>query len=549
VADNPWISPTKAWDECSTERQAQLRLAWGSGNLRWKLDPSQRVVYDDIFRSHKTVKSSLERVYCLDISRQSGKDFLMATIALETIYRRKGKQTRIPYAAPTKDNVHELLIPTFEGIFADCPPELRPYEIEKGTFRTNSPELTWPWGGRIVLVGVDLHPDWLRGPATYCFMFTEPAFVDNLDDVLEGVLLPQLLTQQEGFGILGSTPPTTPGHPWSSKYIPAAKTKGMHAKRVITECPRLSNEQIAGAIKAYGGMDATRCRRELFCEHIIESDLAIVPEFTDSKAKIVTEEPFLDMPTYRDTIVSIDPGFAHATGGLFAYMDFPRALLCIEGDFATAGLNSHEVAMRVRAREWQLWGRVPVKPAKLTAAAWKEELAQIRALFYPNLDPPKTPAITYRDGQVRAETKARWSDTNSMLIASLSTEHGLLFMPTEKTDMDVHVNALRLRVGDCKVRIHPRCVNLIRDLEQGTWNKHRTKFADSPAGGHFDCLAAAVYLNRMAPWNRNPFPPKQYDKADHHVPYKGSTMSEGTMGALEKAFQHKPRTRSGGRRR
>lgn len=543
MALNPWQSPTKPWDECSPERQQKLRLAWGSGNLRWKLDPSQQAVYDDIFRSHKTVKSSLERVYCLDISRQSGKDFIMATIALETIYKRKGKQTRIPYAAPTKDNVHELLVPTFEQIFADCPPELLPYEIANGTFRTNSPELNWDWGGRIVLVGVDLHPDWLRGPATYCFMFTEPAFVDNLDNVLEGVLLPQLLTQQEGFGICGSTPPVTPGHSWSAKWIPEAQAKGMHAKRTITDCPRLSEEQIAGAIKAYGGMTSTRCRRELFCEHILETEFAIVKEFGDARSTIVTEEPFKDLPSYRDTIVSLDPGFAHATGGLFAYLDFERALLCIEGDFATQGLNSSEIARRIHAREWQLWGRVPKKPSKLTQAAWEEELTLIKSHFYPDLAVPRQPVATHRDGQIRTETFRRVSDTDSRLIADLSKEHALTFSATEKTDLEVHVNSLRLRVQELKLRIHPRCVHLIADLSQGTWNKARTKFAESPAGGHFDCLAALVYLNRNAPWGRNPFPPGQYNRHEFHIPAK-MTLSDGTSQALDKAFSRPARARA-----
>ncbi len=542
----PWTSPTIPWEQCTPKRQEALYAAWNAGQLRYKLDPMQKGAVDAIYASHGTVKSSMERLFCLDLARRSGKDFCMATIAIQEGMRNR-RSIRIPYAAPTRENVHDLLIPTFRAIFADCPPELLPYEIKKGTFRTNSPELNWDWGAHIVLVGVDLHPEWLRGTDTYCFMFTEPAFCENLQELMQSVLLPQLLTNPDGFGVLGSTPPVTPGHYWSTTVVPQAKQRGMYVKKTIYDNPRIPPEQIAGAIETCGGAHTTQFRREYMCEHIIESTLAVVPEFADAKAVIVDEKAFVDPPAYRDTYTVIDPGFAHATGALFAYTDFRTGLIMVEGDFKTQGLNSAEVARRIKSREWQLWGRVPQKPSKLTEAAWLDELELIRSHFYKDLPPPPShPVMTWLNGQGYSNTFRRVSDTDSRLIADMQAEHGLFFIATEKDNTEAHNNALRLKIAAQKFRIHPRCVNFITDLEQAVWNRARTKLAEEKSGAHYDTIKAGEYLNRNLVLGRNPFPPTIHDPFTHHLP-----KSEKTAGAFGEAFKGgagKGRGRSGLRR-
>lgn len=536
MAKVPWTSPTRPWEDCDPARQAALRQAWGSGHLKYKLDPSQAEIYDDIFRSHQTVQSSMERIYVLDISRQSGKDFLMATMAIEQAYRTKAP-VRIPYAAPTRDNVHELLIPTFMNIFADCPPDMLPREMVKGSFaRMNGPCLTWPWGARIVLVGVDLHPDWLRGPATYCCFFTEPAFVDNLEDVVEGVLLPQLLTRPDGFSVFGSTPPVTPGHAWSTKYVPQGKARGMYAKRVITECPRLPDEQIEGAIRQYGGMESTRCRRELFCEHIVDSVHAVCPEFTDAKKTIVDASTGANMPRYCDAYTVLDPGFNDGAGVVFAYYDFESDMVNVIGDLFLQGKNSAELALHVNAREWQLFGLKPRKPHKVKDDVWAECLDRMQGMFYPDL-PIKAMPVEYAvSGAIHSGVYTRRSDTASQVIADLANEHGLLFSPTDKDDTDAAANSFRLKIQNGKYRIHPRCVHLIAQLEQATWNKSRTRLAPMPGGGHYDVYKAGEYLNRNIVWGRNPFPAPQYSRSKYHVPRGFGKNKSGTAAALNAAF-------------
>lgn len=472
----------------------------------------------------------MERVYGMDISRQWGKDFLMSAIGVGLALRRR-RQTRIPYAAPTKDMLKEIIVPTMIDLFADCPPDLLPTEIARGTFTRSAETLTWPWGARIVLVGVDLHPDRLRGPATYAFLFTEAAFTPNLTDLMDGVIMPQLLTIPDGFGIMASTPPVTPAHAWTTRYLPEMKARGMYAQRVIVDNPRLSENQITAAVRSLGGWESTRVRRELFCEHIVESSAVVIPEFTDQN--IIPDSTLL--PQYRDCYTSLDPGMIHGSGALFAYYDFDKGRLVIEGDFALSGKNSRGLAIAIRAREWQLWGIEPKQPPSMTDEAWTTELGLIKAAMYPNLEPPPV-VMSYRNGQLRPAPYLRFSDTDSRLIADLHAEHGLVFNPARKDDLEAAINSTRLRIQEGKIVFKERCVNAINHTKNAIWNRQRTKFAECPDKTHYDCLAALIYLNRMAPWGRNPTPPMSYDRRTHHIPKKvGLTTKTGQ--ALSRIFR------------
>lgn len=529
-----WQSPTKPWVQCSAKRQEALYTAWSSGELSWKLDPVQKATYDKIRASHSTVESSLERLFCVEYTRRGGKDFVMCVIALEEAMRAT-RYKRIPYAAPTQDACKRIVAPTVMDILADCPPELLPYEVKRGTFRRSADELNWDRGASIQLVGVDLYPDRLRGTSMACGFMTEPGFMGDLENLMVSVLLPQLLTEPNGFMVLGSTPPVTPGHYWATTMLERAKKRNMHVKHTIYDFAfRLGQRQIDGMIEEMGGVKSTKFLREAMCEHVLETENAVVPEFREAKSVTVTEEPFKSLPLYRDTYVSLDPGFSHATGALFGYMDFEKATFNIEGCFRVQGLNSSEVARRIKAREWQLWGRAPVKPAKYTDEAWKDELEMIRSHFYPGLS-ISPPVTTWNNNQPYTKTYRRVSDTDSKLIADLAIEHDLLFAPTEKTDLELNINAMRLNVQRLRFRIHPRCVELISDLEQATWNKARTKFETSGGtnGHHYDTISAFNYLNRALLWNRNPFPPQSWDRTTHHVPkHASSNATRNALGSL-----------------
>jgi hypothetical protein len=343
---------------------------------------------------------------------------------------------------------------------------------------------------------------------------TEPAFMPNFDEVFESVLMPQLLTQHEGYCVLASTPPDSPGHPWSTKYLPEAKQSGMYARRTIDDCPRFEPRQVEIMIKKFGGRQATRVRREFYCEHVVESSLAVVPEFADVKDQIVTGE--YTPPEYRDLYVGMDPGFSHSCGAVFGYLDWHHQQFVLEGDFCVQGLNSKEVARYLKAREWQLWGIEPTKPTNWTDRAWQDELALLRALFYPGLHPRRR-VMSTREGNPVPATPRRYSDTDIRLISDLASDHGMNFAPTAKDNMDSALSSLRVNMQMHKFLLDPRCVSTISHLETAIWNKQRTKFAETPKH-HYDTVPALVYLNRNVLWQRNPNPPIKHSKQTHHTP-------------------------------
>ena len=525
-----WESPVIPWELCTPQRQEMLRKAWNAGALEYKYHPDQKIVVAETIKSWGKTQSSMERIAAWDISRQYGKDFAMATLGIASCYKRR-KPTRIVYICSTKESLKELIVPTIVSVFQDCPPELLPVEIKKGTFERTADALTWPWGARIVLAGGELHPDRLRGPATYGFLFTECAFVPGLMDLMDGVILPQLLTIQDGWVVMASTPPVTPAHPWTIKYIPECKERGMYWKRNIYDNPRLSDVQIAAAIKSLGGMDSTRVRRELFCEHIIETSAVVIPEFSDENI-VPNDYP---EPAFYDAYTSLDPGMVHASGILGAFYDFANDRLVIDWDYAKAGQNSRALSRVIRAREWQMWGIVPQRPKSMTDDAWAVEKKLIEAEFYPGTPVRQSHVMSQRNGRLQPGPFSRYSDTEIRLICDLSTEHGLVFNPAQKDDLEAAINSLRLRIQERRIVFKERCVQAINHTRNALWNKQRTKFAEAPGGGHYDVLAALIYLNRELPWGRNPNPPNYFDGRTHHVPKKGRKL-DPTHNAITAAF-------------
>jgi hypothetical protein len=97
-------------------------------------------------------------------------------------------------------------------------------------------------------------------------------------------------------------------------------------------------------------------------------------------------------------------------------------------------------------------------------------------------------------------------NNNKHLIQDLSITYGIPFVGTTKTDLDAMVNKVRVLVGAGKLIVHPRCTNLTGCLQNGHWNKARNQFDRSKLYGHYDALAALVYLVRNLDTVTNPIP-------------------------------------------
>jgi len=112
---------------------------------------------------------------------------------------------------------------------------------------------------------------------------------------------------------------------------------------------------------------------------------------------------------------------------------------------------------------------------------------------------------------ISLETKkphARVSDIDYIVLNELSKYSGykLSFQIANKYDNEASINALRIMLGNKKIIINPKCVNLIRHLKNAKWNKSKKGFDRSPDDGHYDCVDALKYMVKSINYSRNPYP-------------------------------------------
>jgi hypothetical protein len=101
----------------------------------------------------------------------------------------------------------------------------------------------------------------------------------------------------------------------------------------------------------------------------------------------------------------------------------------------------------------------------------------------------------------------RVADSNNVILLNdLGSDYALHFIATDKDQLLAMVNQVRVWVKAGRVIVHPRCAQLLGCLKYGIWNKNRDKFERSVAYGHFDALAALVYLIRNIDVYTNPIP-------------------------------------------
>lgn len=439
---------------------------WRRGILIWKLDSYQRKLYD----CYTNAKS---RKIVMTCSRQTGKSHFLITLALETALRNPNFQ--IKYACPTAVMAQKIILPTFRKLIGDCPDDIKPKYVrsEKCFYFTN--------GSTIQLEGTDEgNAEKLRGTASHLCITDEAGFMDDLDYVIKDILLPQTLTTR-GKILIVSTPPKKSEH-WFNRFAAEAKLADSYIKKTIVDVledikndppqfkDRLAPEIVEEMKQEYGGETSDTWRREFMCEDIKDSVRSVVPEFTDKMEDLIVKD--WPKPQKYDAYDAMDIGAVDLTGVLFAYLDFRNAKLIIEDEIlmnlAAADKNTKVLADEIKEKERLLW-------------------------VHPEF---KTAIPVY----------LRISDDDLVTINDLDRLHNLKFMPTRKDGLESAVNELRIKMNAGQILINPRCKNLIYQLKTATWNKQRTTFERSEEAGHYDLVAALIYLVRNVQWNKNPYP-------------------------------------------
>ena len=464
---------------------------WRRGVLTWKLHSVQQEMYD----IYNKAPDNSTLVWLL--SRQSGKSFMLAILAIEQAI--KHDHSIIKLLTDTKIHAKSIFDKIFVEVLADCPPELRPNYVESQYV------YQFPNGSEIQMAGTDGgHYERLRGQKTHLALIDEAGFCTNLEDIVKSVLIPTT-THTWGKIILASTPPVEQDHDFNS-FIEAAQFRGTLTKKTIYDNPLLNDDQIKRIESEMGGNNSDKFRREYLCELVRGDNDVLFPEFDDALLPKIVKE--WKRPAYFDSYVAMDLGARDNTAVVFGYYDFKNDRIIIEDEILIKGkdLKLPDLTKQIISKEEELF----------TNPITNEFMAPV----------------------------SRVSDINYIVTDEIRrmTQGRLMFSNPRKDDKMAALNNMRVLLASEKIIINPRCQVTIRQLQNVKLDKggKGTSFARSPDDGHYDMADACLYLVRSMNFSKNPYPPGYgYDQRDLFVYNKDSYYKNDPMDVYRKIFGKK----------
>jgi hypothetical protein len=419
---------------------------WYRGNLQYLLHSGQRVI-------DKSFNDCTGQLFVCNIARQFGKSFWAVSKCVELALRKP--KARIKFGTAYHTDLTEFILPTFDAVLSDCPEEIKP------KYKVQGSKWVFPNGSEIKLVGLDKSPNSLRGNVIDLIVIDEAGFVENLQYIYSSIIVPATLHRPNCKIIFISTPPSTPAHPFGD-FIQLAESQDSYVILTIYDNPRITEADIDRMAAAVGGKTSTTFRREFLCELILDEDLALIPEWSD---RFIHEPEHDAFYKFYHRYVGMDLGRKDHTALVLGYYDFKRAVLCIVDELTMAGPSWTTVTLKdqLLAKEQSLWGEL--KPFR------------------------------------------RISDNNNPhLIMDLNSLYSVHFMETSKESLEAMVNEVRIMIGSGQIEVSPKCKMLIGCLKYGLWDKNRKEFSRNKIYGHFDHLAALIYLVRNLAKHSNPIP-------------------------------------------
>lgn len=471
-------------------RRACREAAWADGDLSYALNEPQ-VELRDLFYG------SRERRIVAKWARRCGKSRTCSVLAFESAL--KGPMRRVLYAAQTQAAVKEFVSPHFLELAMDAPEELRPVLVAN--------EMRFRNGSRIVLQGCDdqMKADRLRGPAAHDAFVDEGGFIPVLGYVVRDVIRPQLSTTG-GKMLIASSPPESADHPFEA-FAMEAETRGAYMRRDVYDAPHLAPEEIAQWCEDVGGADSIAWRREGLAQSVTDPTRAVVPEFTEYEAAIVRT---YERPEHFHTFIVGDLGYVDLTVILFAFYDFERSTIVIEGELALRRPTSDVVQREASAMAESLWGG-------------------------------KRPLVRKLDGPPMTVADIARQERSPLAVGATDTEK---WATVYNGELSQAVNALRVRVKRGGLVVHPRCKVTIAHLRNARWNAARTSFEriqGDDGQHHYDATAAAVYLARevRSKEHVNPAPTLAHGVYPHTHKIPVELTRDPRLDKMRKAFAPK----------
>lgn len=479
--------------DLTEEQRAELDLAvrhelWRAGDITYKLHSDQREVWDDI----KARDSSRE---VLEISRKWGKTFFLVLYAFDVCLNKA--KARVVYGAPTLKHLAEFVLPVVDEICADAPAEVRPH------YNQQTGHLEFPHNGSYVhLFGADdkAAAERGRGPKADAAIFDEAGFCSVLLYVLRDVFRPQLMYSR-GRTLLGSTPSSEPEHDFTA-IAERAEAQGTYARRTIYDNPLLTDEEREKFISDSANDEGFTVdeykrtptfRREYLAERIVDTTLAVMGDDWQLMGERCMRE--VARPRFFDAYTILDMGGVDPHAVIFGYWHFELGAFVQEDELLLRdGCNTAMLAERIKEKERALWGTDQfVGTLRGLSEVERKSLPTWLQIETAKKTPPAQPYL-------------RFCDNDIQIAKDLHELHGISFIPTEKHEKRLQVNAFRVSVRAGRYFIHPRCRDTIRHFRTTTWANARQNDYKRKNGEHGDLLDCNVYGERNYRKNRNPTP-------------------------------------------
>ncbi len=288
--------------------------------------------------------------------------------------------------------------------------------------------------------------------------------------------------------LVATTNPESKSHHVYQNFVANGRAKVWNF--TINDNPSLTPEYIRDVSDFYK-TSPTYYARFILGEWAGDPECQVIPEWYEAASKVVVEHK---RPRFIRPTVGMDVGMRDFQFVVFGYYDFENDIAVIEDEYMSRGETTDLIAAAIKEKE--------------------ESLGYVDTL--------------------------RYSDTDLRLIADMSRLHNLSFVPTPKDNKQAQINALRMAIAGGKLRINPRCENLIRHLDGAIWNDKKTEYERTERDGHFDGVDAAVYFYRNLN-KSNPIPARlpEWDNPGMMVSPKMAYNNTGSSqeAEWEKAFQ------------
>lgn len=505
-----------------------------------------------------SIGARFDRMWVDLAARRTAKTGSWMVVAEEECIRffnKHGRGCHGMIAIPVQKKIGGVLVPLIKKIFRNAPPGYTPEYRASG--QGEHEHLYIPaCDGRIKLVGLDHHPDALRGPFLDWAWVTEGGYCEaDLESVIVSEIMLQLQGLPHAWFVIESSAPKTVDHSFNRVFVLDAQARGAFSTQVITDNTSLTPEEVEDEIRMTGGRDSAVCKRELF--NIVEADpeLMIVPEFNEAIHVVDPEE--YPMPAHALAHEGYDPGTTDPHGLVGFWLDWMRQTIVVCFSWCKSNASTGEVVRAAQTFESMFWGTEHATPETRTPNGKLLRLANAKQGPRGKVWEPPPGSLSYWDENtwsLKPNPYSRVSDIDNQFVIDMNTDYAMQIRDAEKGPGSHDADEQHLRMlfsarhkdGSPKIVIlrNGYTDDLIMQLRSGMWkvdeNHHKTDWDRTKILGHCDAIAALMYGVRDTRWRRNPFPPqlRDLDGPNVHVPQRirDKMQNKGVLIAVPRMF-------------